>query len=120
MIVPFSAIVVFAIVWGGLMIYFLTPFHGKIDRNPHSTFTKTLPVSLARLILHKKAILAFLLLLVTLMSIRLYFISAREYDELHAISRDSGDPALYLIGVVLYAALLYLFLAIRWAMRSSN
>lgn len=117
---PFSVIVVFAIVWGGLMVYFLTPFHGRIDRNPHDTFAKALQISLARLILHKKAILAFLLLLVTLMSIRSYFVSAREYDELHAINRDSGDPVLYMIGVVLYAAFLYLFLAVRWAMKSSK
>ena len=117
---PFSAIVIFAIVWGGLMIYFLIPFHGKIDRNPHDPFTKALQVSLGRLILHKKAILAFVLLLVTLISIRFYYISAEEYDELHAINRDSGDPVLYMSGVVLYAAFLYLFLAVRWAMKSSK
>lgn len=115
-----TAIVVFAIVWGGLMIYFLTPFHGKMERNPNDTFSKALQVSLARLILHKKAILALILLLVTLMSIRSYFISAEEYDRLHAITREAGDPGFYMISVVLYAALLYLFLAVRWAMNSSK
>ncbi|MBT2642767.1 hypothetical protein J7I80_11055 [Bacillus sp. ISL-41] len=116
----FTAIVVFAIVWGGLMIYFLTPFHGKIERNPDDTFTKALKVSMARLILHKKAILAFLLLLVTLMNIRSYFISAEEYDRLHAITRESGNPVIYMVSVVLYAALLYLLLAVRWAVKSAK
>jgi hypothetical protein len=116
----FTSIVVFAIVWGGLMIYFLTPFHGKIVRNPHDRFTKALQVSLARLILHKKAILAFLLLLVTLMSIRSYVISAEEYDRLHAINRETGDPIFYMSGVVVYFAILYLFLAVRWALKSSK
>ena len=116
----FTSIVVFAIVWGGLMIYFLTPFHGKIERNPNDTFVKALQISLARLIFHKKALLAFLLLLVTLMNIRSYFRSAEEYARLHAITRDAGDPGFYMIIVVLYAALLYLFLAVRWAMKSSK
>ncbi|MBT2637492.1 hypothetical protein [Bacillus sp. ISL-39] len=116
----FTAIVVFAIVWGGLMIYFLTPFYGKVERNPNDSFAKALKVSLTRLILHKKAILAFLLLLVTLMSIRSYFISAEEYDRLHAITRESGNPVLYMVSVVLYAALLYLLLAVRWAVKSAK
>lgn len=116
----FTAIVVVAIVWGGLMIYFLTPFHGKIERNPNDPFTKVLQESMTRLILHKKAILAFLLLLVTLMSIRSYFISAEEYARLHAITRESGNPAIYMVSVVLYAALLYLLLAVRWALKSAK
>lgn len=116
----FTAIVVFAIVWGGLMIYFLTPFHSKIERNPDDTFTKAFQVSLTRLILHKKAILALLLLLVTLMSIRSYFISAEEYARLHAITRESGNPVFYMVSVVLYAALIYLFLAGRWAVKSAK
>ena len=116
----FTSIVVFAIVWGSLMIYFLTPFHGKINKNPHDTFAKALQISLARLILHKKALLAFLLLLVTLMSIRSFFMSAEGYDRLHAIHRDSGDPVFYMSGVVVYATILYLFLAVRWAMKSSK
>lgn len=114
----FTSIVVFAIVWGGLMIYFLTPFHSEMEGNPDDPFSKALQVSLARFILHKKAILAFLLLLVTLMSIRSYFRSAEEYARLHAITREAGNPGFYMISVVLYAALLYLLLAVKWAMKS--
>lgn len=117
---PFSAIVVFAIVWGGLLVYFLTPFNGKMESGADAPFFEALKVSFKRLIFHKKAILAFLLLMFTLLSIWSYFISTEEYDELHAMNTDSGDPVLYMIGVVLYATLLYLFLAVRWVMKSSK
>ncbi|WP_415816975.1 hypothetical protein [Mesobacillus thioparans] len=72
------------------------------------------------MILHKKAILAFLLLLITILSIRSYFLSAEEYDRLHGITRKYDSPVFYLISVVLYAAVLYLFLAIRWAFKSAK
>ncbi|WP_226086513.1 hypothetical protein [Mesobacillus sp. S13] len=117
---PFSAIVVFAIVWGGLMVYFLTPFNGKMESSADAPFFEALKVSFKRLIFHKKAILAFFLLMFTLLVIWSYFISAEEYDLLHGMNRDSGDPVLYMSGVVLYVAFLYLFLAVRWAMKSSK
>ncbi|WP_226646840.1 hypothetical protein [Mesobacillus subterraneus] len=117
---PFSAIVVFAIVWGGLLVYFLTPFNGKMESSADAPFFEALKVGFKRLIFHKKAILAFLLLMFTLLSIWSYFISTEEYARLHAMRSKAGDPVLYMSGVVLYAAFLYLFLAVRWAMKSSK
>jgi hypothetical protein len=116
----FTALVVFAIVWGGLRIFFLTPFNDKGECNTNVTWK----VSLTRLILHKKAILAFLLLLVTLMSVWSYFKSAEDYDHLHAITRDSADlqvvAVFYMGSIVFFTVVLYLFLAVRWTIKSAK
>ncbi|MGV2941625.1 hypothetical protein AB5I83_18635 [Mesobacillus sp. LC4] len=115
---PFSALVVFAIVWGGLMVYFLTPFNGKMESGADDPFFEALKVSFKRLIFHKKAILAFLLLMFTLLSIWSYFISTEEYARLHAMRSKAGDSVFYMISVVLYAAFLYIILAVRWTVKS--
>lgn len=115
-----TAIVVFAVVWGGLMVYFLTPFNDRYRLDGNVAFSKAFRVSLKRLILHKKAILALLLLLFTVMSIRSYFISAEEYDRMHGINREYDSPVFYMISVILYAAILFLFLAIRWAVKTAK
>lgn len=118
---PFTEIVVFAIVWGGLMSYFLRPFDDKISME--GTFSRVFIVSLKKLLFHKKAVLAFLLLVITLASIWFYFLSAEEYAKLHAITRESAaDPQeqaiFYMISTVLYTALLYLISAVRWTVVS--
>ncbi|MBS8266334.1 hypothetical protein DYI25_18080 [Mesobacillus boroniphilus] len=117
----FTEIVVFAIVWGGLMTYFLIPFDNKISIE--GTFPKAFMVSLKKQVFHKKAILAFALLLVTLITIWSDFKSAVVYDILHGITRESAaDPQeqaiFYMISVMIYAALLYLFLAVRWTVKA--
>ncbi|MBT2680419.1 hypothetical protein J7E38_15515 [Bacillus sp. ISL-35] len=114
----FTAIAVFAMVWGGLIVYFLTPFNERFRLESKMTFPKAFRLGLKRVILHKKAILAFLLLVLTVMSIRSYFLSAEEYDRLHGINREYDSPVFYMISVVMYAALLYLSLAVRWAVKS--
>ncbi|WP_079504643.1 hypothetical protein [Mesobacillus jeotgali] len=112
----FTALVVFAIVWGGLMIFFLTPVNDKGE----SYTTVTWKVSLTRLILHKKAILAFALLLATLFSFWFYFESAEDYNQLHGITKESAEPQVifYMVSVVIYTIIIYLFLAVRWAIKS--
>lgn len=117
----FSEIVVFGIVWGGLMIYFLTPFNVKtsieIPASNGLTFSKAFKDSLTKLVVHKKAILALLMLLVTLNYIWMYYTSIEWYFKAHGEfeqSINSMEQALYyMISILLYAAILYLFLAFR-------
>ena len=113
----FTEIVVFAIVWGGLMIYFLTPNNNEIKSKENSkvTFSKAFKRSLTKLILHKKAIFALLLLTITLTYIWSYDLSIDEYNKLHGVASKSVKPeAIFImISVTLYGLLLYLLLAVR-------
>jgi hypothetical protein len=117
----FTEIVVFGIVWGGLMIYFLTPFNKKtvieIQGSTDVTFSKAFKDSLTSLILHKKAILALLMLMITLIYIWMYYTSIEWYFKAHGEVEKSVNPMdqafYYMINIISYAAFLYLFLAIR-------
>jgi hypothetical protein len=117
----FSEIVVFGIVWGGLMIYFLTPFNkvtsNEIQGSSDVTFSKVFQNSLTKLALHKKAILALLMLTITLIYIWMYYTSIEWYLKAHGEGEQSINPmeqAFYhMISIILYAAILYLFLAFR-------
>ena len=115
-----AELLVFGIVWGGLMSYFLMPLDDKISLE--GTFSHVFIVSLKKLFFHKKAIFAFVLLVITVMSIWYYSLSAEEYDKLHGITGESADPheqaIIYTISTIVYATLLYLFLAVRWTVRS--
>ncbi|MFT9599397.1 hypothetical protein [Mesobacillus sp.] len=120
----FVELVVFGIVWGGLMVYFLTPFNNKtnIEGNSKVTVSKAFKESLTRLILHKKAILALLLLIITLNFIWSYFISIDDYNNLHGVTSESGKPQaiFYMISLTLYSVTLYILLAVRRALKSSE
>lgn len=117
----FSEIVVFGIVWGGLMIYFLTPFNVKtsieIPASNNVTFSKAFKDSLTKLVAHKKAHLALLMLMLTLTYIWMYYTSIEWYFKSHGEVEQSINPmeqAFYsMISILLYAAILYLFLAFR-------
>lgn len=113
----FAELVVFGIVWGGLLVYFLTPFNDKIsvEGNSKVTVSKAFKESLTRLILHKKAILALLMLIITLNFIWTYFISIDDHNKLHGVASESVKPQaiFYMISITLYAALLYILLAVR-------
>jgi uncharacterized membrane protein (UPF0182 family) len=113
----FAELVVFGIVWGGLMVYFLTPFNNKIsvEGNSKVTVSKAFKESLTRLLLHKKAILALLMLIITLNFIWSYFISIDDHNKLHGVTSESSKPQaiFYMISITLYALLLYILLAVR-------
>lgn len=117
----FVELMVFGIVWGGLMVYFLTPFNNKtnIEGNSKVTVSKAFKESLTRLILHKKAILALLLLIITLNFIWSYFISIDDYNTLHGVTSESGKPQaiFYMISLTLYSVTLYILLAVRRAVK---
>jgi hypothetical protein len=117
----FTEIVVFGIVWGGLMIYFLTPFNKKtsieIQGSIDVTFQKAFKDSLTKLAFHKKSILALLMLMITLIYIWMYYTSIEWYFKAHGEVLQSINPMeqaiFYTISIILYAAILYLFLAFR-------
>jgi hypothetical protein len=119
-----AELMVFGIVWGGLMVYFLTPFNNKIsvEGDAQVTVSKAFKESLTKLILHKKAILALLLLVITLNFIWSYFISIDDYNKLHGVTSESGKPqAIFnMISVTLYSATLYILLAVRRALKSKK
>jgi hypothetical protein len=117
----FSEIVVFGIVRGGLMIYFLTPFNKltsiEIQGITDVTFSKAFKNSLTKLVLHKKAILALLMLIITLIYIWMYYTSIEWYIRVHGEVVQSINPmeqAIFnTINITLYTAILYLLLAFR-------
>ncbi|MCM3667246.1 hypothetical protein M3204_22880 [Mesobacillus subterraneus] len=117
----FSEIVFFGIVWGGLMIYFLTPFNKKtsieIQESTDVTFSKAFKNSLTKLLFHNKAILALLMLMITLIYIWMYYTSIEWYFRVHGEVVQSINPMerafYYMISIILYTAFLYLFLAFR-------
>jgi hypothetical protein len=112
-----AELMVFGIVWGGLMVCFLTPFTNKtnIEGSSKVTVSKAFKESLTRFILHKKAILALLMLIITLNFIWSYFGSMDDYNKLHGVTRESGKPQaiFYMISLTLYSVTLYILLAIR-------
>ncbi|ESU31775.1 hypothetical protein G3A_14750 [Bacillus sp. 17376] len=74
---------------------------------------------MTRLILHKKAIMALLLLVISLNYIWSYFGSIDDYNKLHGIASESMKPQaiFYMISLTLYAATLYILLAVRRAVK---
>lgn len=119
-----AELLVFGIVWGGLMVYFLTPFNNKISSKGNSkvTVSKAFKESLTRLILHKKAILALLMLIITLNFIWSYFISIDDHNKLHGVTSESVKPQaiLSMVSLTLYSVLLYILLAVRRVLKFKN
>ncbi|WP_226678474.1 hypothetical protein [Mesobacillus jeotgali] len=119
-----AELLVFGIVWGGLMVYFLTPFNNKISSKGNSkvTVSKAFKESLTRLILHKKAILALLMLIITLNFIWSYFISIDDHNKLHGVNSESVKPQaiLSMVSLTLYSVLLYILLAVRRVLKFKN
>ena len=121
MSLQFSEIVVFGIVWGGLMIFFLTPFKRKANiefkKTTKVTFPNALKDSLIKIALHKKAILALIMLMITLNYTWSYHSQLEWYNNAHGGGEMSINPTkqaiYYMVSITIYAILLYLFLAFR-------
>lgn len=116
----FPEILVFAIVWGALMIYFLLPFsennYLKIEENTKSTFLDLLKDSVVKITMHKKAIFAAIMLIITLIYIWSSHSQMEWYTNAHGgeLSYNPTQQAVsYMLNVVIYTMILYLFLVIR-------
>lgn len=115
-----SGIVVLAIVCGGLMIFFLTPSQRieNIDIQKHSkmSFVEAWKASSTQTIFHKKAILALLQLVVTLIVIWQYHVDLEWYNREHGVissTTPTEQAILYMIAVTLYAVMIYLVLVVK-------
>ena len=109
-----------ALVCGGLMIYFLTPTQGvaSINSQQHSkmSFAEALKASSIQTIFHKKAILAFLQLVITLIMIWQYHVDLEWYNSAHGVISSTSptkQAVLYMIAVTVYAVMIYLVLVVR-------
>ncbi|THE09142.1 hypothetical protein E1I69_23485 [Bacillus timonensis] len=89
-------IIVFWIVWGALYIYFLTPFKSLVTFESHKdseiAFKNVFKDSLIKIVMHKKAILALLMLILTLVFIWSYYSQLEWYNLAHGVGEVSTKP----------------------------
>ncbi|KGR73532.1 hypothetical protein [Ureibacillus manganicus] len=118
-------ILIFGGIWGWLMIFFLTPPHHNVSNEPQEkssimTFSKVFQISLIRVVLHKKAILALVLFVATIIYFWSYFESIEVYRQIHGedgfrLISPKVDGIYYVFGVTIYTAVLYLCAVINRA-----
>ncbi|MFS0823229.1 hypothetical protein [Bacillus sp. 1P02SD] len=114
-------IVIFWIVWGVLFMYFLTPCKSLVTFESHKdsdiAFKNVFKESLTKIVMHKKAILALLMLIITLVFIWSYYSQLEWYNLAHGVGEVSTEPKFlgiyYIVSVIIYSVLLFLFLALR-------
>ncbi len=112
--------IVMVVIWGGLMLYFIIPFHENADQHQHKiTIKQALISSFKRVTGQKKMILAVSFLLLTYLAI---WYSAKDlawYNQAYGVTA-AADPAgkvpIYLAGVTIYALMLYLTVVGRQAL----
>ena len=105
------------------MFFFLTPHQQNISAEPKENSTKiefsqAFKKSLIKVVLHKKAILAAILLISTMLYFGYYFYSIQTYIKAHGESEFTMVPKVddiyYIIGVCLYTVFLYICAALSW------
>ncbi|MCH1626727.1 hypothetical protein [Fredinandcohnia quinoae] len=115
-----SGLLMMAIVWGVLYIYFLTPlpFQKSTETEQHSEmkFGSALKLSVIKITFHRKAILAFILLLITLFVTWWSQVQNEIYNEIHGISLQT-TPINYTVGTIVYAVIIYLLMVGRRALK---
>lgn len=105
----YTSLIMMAIVWGGLLFYFLAPTqrnpatvaHGKIN------FVDALKYSFVNVTFHKKAILALTLIVVTIFVTSWSQQQAELYNEMHGINSQT-QPINYTLWIVMYSLMIYL------------
>ncbi|MED4455119.1 hypothetical protein [Metabacillus fastidiosus] len=104
-----NSIVMMALIWGALFIYFLIPFQEKTETLKYSKmkFTEALKDSFIKITFHKKAVLALILLLATLFVIWWSQAQDHLYNEMHGISTPTQSVN-YLAGTIIYATIIYI------------
>ena len=111
-------IIVVGLIWGGLMIFFLMPFNLELQVMPKMSFSQVFKRNFINLLLHKKAILAFVMLIVTLHYFWQFYESIQVYQYIHGedgfrIANPKEHAIYYMIGTCIYAILIYLLLVLR-------
>ncbi|MED4532015.1 hypothetical protein ABET51_07960 [Metabacillus fastidiosus] len=113
-----SEIIMMAFIWGALFIYFLIPFQENAETGQYSKmkFTQALKESFIKITFHKKAALAFILLLATLFAVWWSQTQNVLYNEMHGISTPEQPPN-YIEGIIIYAIIIYLTVIGRRALK---
>ena len=113
----YSDIAVMLLVYSGLITFFLVPFQREVNlinqQQSQVTFITVFKDSLGKMIFHKKAVFACVLLCFTLFSICLGYVNAEYHFNAH-----SGYPpistnikAIYsMCGLLVYTVVLFLLL----------
>ncbi|SOC39904.1 hypothetical protein [Ureibacillus acetophenoni] len=119
----FHEMMIFGGIWGWLMFFFLTPHQHSIraetkDKSTKIGFPQAFKKSLIKVVLHKKAMLAAILLITTIIYFGYYFNSIPTYIKNHGESEftivPKVDDSYYLVGVCIYAVFLYICAALGW------
>ncbi|WP_404447685.1 hypothetical protein LG307_02515 [Sutcliffiella horikoshii] len=99
------------IIWGGLMLYFIIPFHKNDEVSTNVPSMKVaVKLSLQRVTFHRKFLLAIFLLILSYLAIWYSFKDMTWYNEAHGVPNhiDAAETlSFYLIAVTLYTLLLY-------------
>ena len=116
----FSEIIVIGVIWGGLMFYFLTPFKSKsLQNNKNKSVRSALFASLLSVMMHKKAILAFAMLTITLVCVWLNYSQLKWHNDNHGGGEMAFNPITkaiyYMIGITIYTGILYFLSAFKIA-----
>jgi len=117
----YTSLIMMALIWGALLIFFLVPFSKSKDPGilDNMNFTEALKHSFVMITFHKKAILAFLLIAITLF-ITLWTVNQNVYyNEIHAI-KPQPSSFKFPLGVLVYSAAVYIVLIISRAIKLSS
>ncbi|MDI7741112.1 hypothetical protein QMK38_03780 [Lysinibacillus fusiformis] len=111
-------IFIFGLIWGGLMFFFLTSFNEKQEKMPNKTFSQVFKRNLLEVVLHKKAVLALILLVFTMHYFMEFYASIQIYQQVHGedgmmLKNPREHAVYYLVGVCIYTILIYLLSAFR-------
>ncbi|MFE4430995.1 hypothetical protein ACFRH9_29185 [Peribacillus butanolivorans] len=113
----YSAIAVILLVYSGLMTFFLVPFQRRVYSKKYKqnqvSFLSVFKDSLIKMIVHKKAILAFILLSFTVFCIWLGYADAEYHYNAHSgySPISTNIKAIYsMFGLFVYTVLLFLLL----------
>lgn len=110
----FTSLAMMALVWGALLIYFLTPFQRKTETKSYveMNFSDALKYTFVKVTFHKKAILALTFILISL-SVTSWSQNQNDfYNEIHGISLQT-QPINYTMGIVVYSVMIYLLIVGR-------
>ncbi|MCG1023582.1 hypothetical protein [Sutcliffiella horikoshii] len=112
--------IVISIIWGGLMLYFIIPFHKTKEAPENLTSIKVaMKISLKVVTFHRKVFLAFAFLLLTYLAIWYSNKDLAWYNEAHGVPHKSNTVeklSFYLAGVTTYTLFIYFAVVVRRAL----
>lgn len=110
----YTSLAMMDIVWGALLIYFLTPFQRISEKKSYvkMNFSDTLKCGFVKVTFHKKAILALIFILISLFVASWSQNQDDFYNEIHGISSQT-KPINYTMGIVMYSVMIYLLIVGR-------